>query len=345
MSKDSAKKGISRTLQLKPIKFSELKDGNDMTLTQLMAIFAETYPTVGSRTDVTGITLTTGETIPQLCTFFNNYQAFDEKTCIFEIWSYEPGLIPQTLTPDPSMKNAVTDSVVSDNDDDESGGKKKEFINIAHVLAFGQSAIIESTRSTGGVNTIQRYLNRMARKTGMGRRGNFFFTDAVTSKLTDEIDRAGGAVGFTVGVTSVNDKTESALLGVLSNVRGYMPSSGLLTVDWRSKDKLPTQKVIAAYEEAQNQDEIESVIIHLGDGSSIRGLSKFKIKKTVEVADIGGNNPDRGELLRKMVLYLEELCTLGADNKRILDESGALADNDIFIPDSRRSKKREADKQ
>ncbi len=345
MSRESNKKGISRTFQLKPIKFSELKAGNDMTLTQLMAIFADAFPTVGSRMDITGLTLASGETVPQLCTFFNNYQALDEKTCVFEIWSYEPGLIPQTLTPDPNMANAVTDSLPADDEDgSESNEPKKEFIHIAHVLAFGQSAIVESTRSTGGVNNIQRYLNKMSRRLGLGRRGNFFFTDAVTKKLTQEIDRAGGAVGFTVGVTSVNDNNESALLGVLSNVRGYMPSSGLLTVDWRSKDKLPTQKVIDAYEEAQKQDEIESVIIHLGDGSSIRGLSKFKIKKTVEVSDIGGNNPDRGELLRKMVLYLEELCTLGPDNKRILDESGALADNDIFIPDSRRSKKREADK-
>lgn len=128
MSRDSAKKGISRTLQLKPIKFSELKDGNTMTLTKLMAIFAGAYPTVGSRTDTTGITLATGETIPQLCTFFNNYQALDDNTCIFEIWSYEPGTIPQTLTPDPNMANAVTDNIISDSDEeehDESEPKKR----------------------------------------------------------------------------------------------------------------------------------------------------------------------------------------------------------------------------
>lgn len=318
-----------------------------MTLRKLMENFASAFPTVGSRTDTTGLTLATGETIPQLCTFFNNYKALDDDTCIFEIWSYEPGTIPQTLTPDPSLANAVTDSIINSEDagDDEPEGKKKEFIHIAHVLAFGHSAIIESTRSTGGVHNIQRYLNKMSRTSSIGRTGNFFFTDAITKELTKEIDRAGGAVGFTVGVTSVNDNNQSALLGALSSVRGYMPSSGLLTVDWRSKDKLPTQKVIEAYDEAQKQEEIESVIIHLGDGSSIRGLSKFKIKKIVHIDDVGGKNPDRAELLSKMVLYLEELCTPGADGKRILDDSGALADNEIFIPDSRRSKKREADKQ
>lgn len=344
MSRDSAKKPISRTLQLKPVKFSELKEASNMTLTKLMSFFAEHYPTVGSRTDTTGLKLATGEVIPQLCTFFNNFNMLGEDTCIFEIWSYEPGTIPQTLTPNPNLPNAVTDNIAQVSGQGEEGDVKKEFIHIAHVLAFGHSAIIESTRSTGGVHNIQRYLNKMARQAGLGRRGNFFFTDAVTKKLTQEINRAGGAVGFTVGVTSVNTDNKSELLGVLSNVRGYMPSSGMLTVDWRSKDKLPTQKVIDAYEEAQKQDEIESVIIHLSDGSSIRGLSKFKIKKVVEVDDVGGNNPDREELLRKMVLYLDELCTPGDDGKRILDESGALADNDIFIPDSRRSKKREANK-
>ena len=341
MAIPAPRKPISRTLQLKPIQFSELKDGNDTTLSGLMAVLAGELPTVGLRTDTTGVTLADMSVIPNQCTFFNNYQDLGDDTCLFEIWTYEPGTIPQTLTPDPSLENAVVDTVALEVDEE---GKTKEFIHISHVLAFGRCAIIESTRSTGGVHNIQRYLNKMARGIGLGRRGNFFFTDAVSSSLSKEIDRAGGASGFTVGVTSVDPNSKSELLGVLSGVRGYMPSSGILTVDWKSKDKLPTDKVIKAYDEAQQQEEVETVIIHLNDGSSIRGLSKFKIKKTVHVDDVGGKNPDRGELAHKMVLYLEELCTPGKDGKRILDESGGLADNEIFIPNSRRSKKREAGK-
>lgn len=337
---DSEIKPISRTLQLKPVKFSELKGGNDNTLPLLMEVLADAYPTVGERMDETG-TRIDDEFIPDLCTFFNNYQKLDDNLCIFEIWSYEPGVIPQTLTPDPDLINAEVDTAGHTDDD----GEKREFIHISHVLAFGHAAIVESTRSTGGVNNIQKYLNRMARKLGLGRKGNFYMTDAVTNQLSKEIDRAGGAVGFTVGVTQTDPNSKSALIGMLSGVRGYMPSSGLVTVDWKSKDKLPTKKVIEAYDEAQKQDEVESVIIHLSDGSSIRGLSKFKIKQTVHVDDVGGRNPDRAELKRKMVLYLDELCTPGADGKRILDESGALADNEIFIPNSRRSQKREAGKE
>ncbi|WP_367598035.1 hypothetical protein [Pseudomonas fulva] len=342
MAIEAPKKTISRTLQLKPVKFSELKDDNDRTLSWLMAKLADRYKTVGERTDETGITTTEG-VIPDLCTFFNNYKKLSEDSCIFEIWSYEPGLIPQMLTPDPNLPNAVVDSIVVPAND-EGGEPKREFINIAHVLVFGHAAIVESTRSTGGVNNIQRYLNRMARKSGMGRRGNFYFTDAVTKDLSKEIERAGGAVGFTIGVTSVDPNSDSALLGALSSVRGYIPSSGILTVGWTSKDKLPKDKVMKAYKDAQEQDEIESAIIHLGDGSSIRGMSKFKIKKLVHVDDVGGKNPDRNELKRKMVFYLDELRKPGSDGKRILDDSGVLADNEIFIPNTRRSKKREADK-
>uniref|UniRef100_A0A7C2BA61 Uncharacterized protein n=1 Tax=Pseudomonas graminis TaxID=158627 RepID=A0A7C2BA61_9PSED len=340
MTKETSRKPISRTLQLKPIKFSELKAGNTNTLPALMENYADVFKTVGARTDTTGLKLADGTIVPQLCTFFNNYKKLDDDTCIFEIWSYEPGMIPQTLTPDPSLPDAVVDVALGGED----GSDNKEFIHIAHVLAFGQSAIVESTRSTGGVHNIQRYLNKLGRMAMLGRKASFFFTDAITTELSKEIDRAGGATGFTVGVTSVDPNNKSALLGALSSVRSYMPSSGILTVDWRSRDKLPTSKVIEAYDEAQQQSEVESVIIHLQDGSSIRGLSKFKIKKTVQVEDVGGKNPNLEELRRKMVLYLEELCTPGVDGKRILDESGALADNEIFIPDSRRSKKREADK-
>ncbi|WP_176513488.1 hypothetical protein [Pseudomonas faucium] len=342
MATEAQKKTISRTLQLKPIKFSTLKDDNDRTLSWLMEELANLYPTVGDRTDATGVTTTEGF-IPDLCTFFNNYKKLSDNSCIFEIWSYEPGLIPQMLTPDPTLTNAVVDSIVVPSEK-EGGEAKREFINIAHVLVFGHAAIVESTRSTGGVNNIQRYLNRMARKSTVGRRGNFFFTDAVTKDLSKEIERAGGAVGFTIGVSSVDPNSDSALLGALSSVRGYIPSSGVLTVGWSSKDKLPKEKVMKAYEEAQEQDEIESAIIHLGDGSSIRGMSKFKIKKLVHVNDIGGKNPDRSELKRKMVFYLDELRKPGSDGKRILDDSGALADNEIFIPNTRRSQKREANK-
>jgi len=341
MATHPPRKPITRTLQLKPIQFSELKGGNETTLSNLMVFLAEALPTVGQRTDTIGVTLADSTVIPQQCTFFNNYKKLDEDSCIFEIWTYEPGTIPQTLTPDPNLTNAVVDTVLVEEGEE---GQVKEFIHISHVLVFGRSAIIESTRSTGGVHNIQRYLNRISRSLGVGRRGNFYFTDAVSSKLAKEIDRAGGANGFTVGVTSVDPNSKSALLGLLSSVRSYMPSSGLLTVDWKSKDKLSTEKVIAAYDEAQQQEEVETVIIHLNDGSSIRGLAKFKIKKVVHVEDIGGKNPNRDELMHKMVLYLEELCTPGSDGKRILDESGALADNEIFIPNSRRSKKREAGK-
>lgn len=342
MTTESLKKVISRTLQLKPIKFSELKDAGDRSLPWLMETLAARFTTVGARTDETGITTVEG-VIPQLCTFFNNYQKLNDISCVFEIWSYEPGVIPQTLTPDPTLPNAIIDSVIVEDEAESNSDPKREFIHIAHVLAFGHAAIVESTRSTGGVNNIQRYLNKMARNAGLGRKGNFYFTDAVTKDLSKEIERAGGAVGFTVGVSTIDPNSKSDLLGALSSVRGYMPSSGLLTVDWSSKDKLPTAKVMQAYDEAQQQEEVESVIIHLSDGSTIRGLSKFKIKKVVHVDDVGGKNPDRAELKRRMVMYLQELRTPGSDGKRILDDSGVLADNEIFIPASRRTKKREAD--
>ncbi|WPX21005.1 hypothetical protein RHM58_14755 [Pseudomonas sp. 10S4] len=185
-------------------------------------------------------------------------------------------------------------------------------------------------------------MNRLVKDHQLGRRFNFYFTDAVSSGLRSEIERGNGAVGFTLGLSESVPNAQSELLGMLSGVKSYMPSSGMMTVEWKSKDRLPVDKVIEAYDEAQQQDEIDSVIIHLSDGSSIRGLSKFKIKRTIEVADVGGKNPDRAELGHKMVGYLEDLCAPGRNGKRILDEFGALADNEIFVPTARRVKERPA---
>jgi len=353
MAPNAILKPLSRTLQLKPIQFSPQKPGQELNLVGLMDILHERLPTVGERTWTIGLTLEDTSFIPQLCYFFNNYQKLDSDTCLFEVWSYEPGLIPLTLTPDPSSLNAVIDTEAqaehegnTESDEEEGSaskvGEKKrpEFIEISHVLVFGGSAIIESTRHTGGVNYIQRYLNKKAKELELGRRSTFYFTDAVSAGLQAEIDAGGGAVGFTLGMSRAATDSENELLGVLSQVRSYMPSSGMLTVDWRSKDRLPTAKVVAAYAEAKDLDEIENVIIHLESGSTIRNLSKYKIKRTIEVADAGGKNPDRDELCRKMVLYLEELTALDPNGTRVLDDNGVLVNNEIFIPDSRRVKER-----
>ncbi|MCX2709090.1 hypothetical protein [Pseudomonas sp. DCB_BG] len=328
-----ARKPISRTLQLKPVQFSPHQQGEEVTLVQLMRELRDRCPTVGSRIWEQMVSLADGTKIPQQCFFFNNYHDLDDQTLMFEVWSYEPGALPQTLTPDPNQQNAVIDE--RDGTDDS-----REMIQISHVLVFGKSAIIESTRGAGGIIFIQRYLNRLAKDHELGRKFSFYFTDAVSSALRGEIERGKGAVGFTLGLSESVPNAESELLGMLSGVKGYMPSNGMMTVEWKSKDTLPVDKVIAAYDEAQQQDEIDSVIIHLANGSSIRGLAKFKIKKTIEVEDVGGKHPNRAELSQKMLVYLEELCEPGANGKRILDEFGALADNEIFIPTARRAKER-----
>ena len=354
MAKKPVLKPLSRTFQLKPIQFSPQKPGAELDLAGVMESLQARLPTVGDRTWTIGLTTDT-DFIPQLCYFFNNYQKLDAQTCLFEVWSYEPGLIPLTLTPDPNSLNAVIDSEAiaalhEDEDLDgevEGGGvqdleekKRAEFIEISHVLVFGSAAIIESTRNTGGVSYIQRYLNKKAKEAGLGRSSTFFFTDAISGGLKEEIDQGGGAVGFTLGMSRGAVDSENELLDVLSQVRSYMPSNGMLTVEWRSKDKLPTDKVIEAYTEAQDLDEIEKLIIHLDSGSTIRNLSKYKIKRTVEVDDVGGRNPDRAELCRKMVNYLEELTTVNLEGKRILDDNGVMVNNEIFIPSARRVKER-----
>lgn len=330
-----ARKPISRTLQLKPVQFTKQPPGEDeVTLVQLMRKLRDHCPTVGSRIWEQVVALADGTKVPQQCFFFNNYQDLDDDTLFFEVWSYEPGAIPLTLTPDPHQQNAVID-VRDDGEEDE-----REMIHISHVLVFGKSAIIESTRGAGGVIFIQRYLNRIAKDHVLGSHYRFYFTDAVSAGLRGEIERGKGAVGFTLGLSESVPNAESELLGMLSGVKSYMPSNGMMTVGWKSSDRLPTEKVIQAYDEAQAQDEIESVIIHLADGSSIRDMAKFKIKKTIEVEDVGGKNPNRGELAQKMLAYLEELCEPGADGNRMLNEFGALSDNENFIPAARRAKER-----
>lgn len=329
-----AKKPIRRTLQLKPIQFSKDEKG-DKRLLDVMLKLNSMCPKVGNRLWAKNVVLDDGTLIPQTCFFFNNFNQLDERSCIFEVWSYEPGSMPVTLIPDLDLTNAEID----EKQWEETERDGRELIHISHVLVYGKCAIIECTRGTGGVNSIQQYLNALMKALAIPRTSRFYFTDAVSGSLQREIKRGGGAVGFTLGISAPKTQSKSPLLGMLSTVKSYMPSSALLTIDWKSKETLSSGKVIDAYNEALGENEIDSVIIHLKDGSSIRRMSKFKIKKNVDVADIGGKNPSHVELSTKMLDYLEELTT--ADElERVLDENGALVDNEIFIPNSRRTSKR-----
>ncbi|MER1087815.1 hypothetical protein AAA607_29245 [Pseudomonas aeruginosa] len=333
-----ARKPLSRTLQLKPVQFSKEIPGQEITLVHLMHQLSNMCPTVGQRMWTRTMKLTDGTVLPQYCHFFNNYQRLDDLTCVFEVWSFEPGAMPVSMVPDPSQPNAVIDLAQWD----EGNNDGRELIHISHVLVYGKAAIIECTRGTGGVNSIQTYLNRLVRELGLATNNRFYFTDAVSASLQGEIRRGGGATGFTLGLSAAVANTKNPLLGMLSSAKNYMPNSGLVTIDWKSKTQLSTDAVIEAYNDAQNQSEIDSVIIHLKDGSTIRSLSKFKIKRNIEVEDIGGKNPNRDELVRRMVVYLNELLEPADQHRKVLDQTGALADNEIFIPNSRRDKKRNA---
>ncbi|EIU4985881.1 TPA: hypothetical protein ACQGUY_006331 [Pseudomonas aeruginosa] len=337
------KKALQRTLQLKPVQFSKPVDG--ISLYNLMVSLNDRCPIIRNRLHVKSLTLQDGTVIPQICYFYNNFEILDDTTCKFEVWSYEPGVMPHLLEPNPDLPNAVIPEELQQeaegNAEVQDGEKdNRELIHISHVLVFGKSAIIECTRGTGGVHHIQSYLNRIMRDLNIPRPSNFYFTDAVSGSLKAEIDRAGGAIGFTLGMSTAVANAENPLVGMLSSAKQHMANSSMVTVGWSSKTKLDTNAVVQTYEQAQQQDEIESVIIHLKDKSTINSLSKFKIKRDVEVADIGGKNPSRPELWRKMLEYLEYLTTPDDDGNRILDETGALAGNETFIPLSRRNNKR-----
>lgn len=338
------KKALQRTLQLKPIQFSKPRDG--ISLYDLMIALNDRCPIVRNRLYTKSLKLQDGTIIPQICYFYNNFKVLDASTCKFEVWSYEPGVMPHFLEPNPDLPNAVIpeeaaqEAADEDNAEEHTEKDNRELIHISHVLVFGKSAIVECTRGTGGVNHIQSYLNRIMRELNIPRPSNFYFTDAVSGSLKAEIDRAGGAIGFTLGMSTAVNDAQNPLIGMLSSAKQHMANSNMVTVGWSSKTKLDTDAVVQTYEQAQQQDEIESVIIHLKDKSTINNLSKFKIKNDIEVSDIGGKNPSRPELWHKMLDYLEYLTTPDDAGNRILDETGALAGNEIFIPTSRRNNKR-----
>lgn len=328
-----ARKPVQRTLQLKAIQFSKPVEG--LGLYQVMKKLNDLCPAIGNRLWEDNIKLEDGSLVPRQCYFYNNLQFLDDKSCFFEVWSYEPGSMPPTLVPNPLLPNAQIDLSQWNTED----GARPELIHISRVLVYGKAAIVESTRGTGGVEQIRRYLNKITKDYNFSQ-FRFYLSDAISSNLAGEIRRGGGATGFSLAVSAPSETSKNPLMGMLSSIKKHIPATGSLTVDWKSKSALPTDAVVRAYSDAKDDEEVDSIIIHLKNGSTIRRLSKYKVKQSVEVTDIGGKNPHNDELAQRMIQYLEELLSPDAEGGRVLNDDGALAANEIFTPNSRRNSQR-----
>lgn len=281
-------------------------------------VFNQT-PTIGDRIEQDGNIDSSGTFIPNLCYFFNNYGKYGNGAIYFEIWSYIPGSVPAGYIPDPKATNATFD--ISHFLDPK--GNPKEVIHISHVLLFGEVAVIEATKGTGGSGLVERYLNKIFKKYCKPRPPRVAFTVAMSTDLEREIEQGGGAVGFSLGITSPI-ATQNPIAGLLSSASSKLQSSDAVMLTWTAKgqSKLDVTEVVNEARAAHN-DHFDDIVIKLKHGS-IRGLSKYRMQDKAEVDDLGGKNPDHAQLRDLMTHYLNKLMTPDSSGKRTIDASGKL---------------------
>lgn len=310
---------VKRTLYLKTVKFlSRGKQGYEPpAIHDLLTQVSNKAVTVGDRLFEKKV----GDDDNYMHCFMNNFRKAKNGVVTFEFCSYVPGMILPQLQPDPSVENAVhTYNPIPSPD----GEKNSELVHVAEVLAFGSSMIIENVPGMGGLALLSQYITEMARRFVDEKHYSVKLVDLVSDDLKKRIESAGGVEAMTLKVAH-NGNDDFKFSRVMNPAKKLVPNTSVLTVTWDGKSSgvLDENAVLQAFDEATDEDpDIDGIIIKLKDGTSINGTSRYKVKRSVEVDETVGRNPNRQQIRSELKRYLMELMDVDLNGNRTLDENG-----------------------
>ena len=307
---------VTRTLMAKMVRFAagNRRDFSAPSIDGILRSILSSAETIGSRhwPDLP---------VPKdanRCFFID--KVFDRAAgVLFHICAYEPGHTPLGVLPDMDAEEADVQPVPMDDPDT---GVRREVVTICRCLGVGDVLIIENVKGAGGVNAVSHLLTHLIRKYIDQKHPSMHLIDVANQELREAISRGGGVVEIVMDLahSAVNDGSRYAQ--PLSGIRRLVRNTGLLRVSHRAKSgHLEDDDVIAAFEEAQEDDGLDKVTLRLHDSTVIDKLRRFKLRKPVTVTKTGDGSPNGSEIQRAMWDYLRELQEL-QEGRRILDEDG-----------------------
>jgi len=146
----------------------------------------------------------------------------------------------------------------------------------------------------------------------------------INNDLAEMIRKSGGVSELSMALAHSYESNASRFSNPLNPTRKMFANTGTVRVNWEASANqvLGETEVLAAYEDASDEEGPERIFIKFADGSSLNGFDKLKIKTVVEVDDIGGRNPNRNQMRSALTTYLADLMTPDFEGKRVIDQNG-----------------------
>lgn len=244
---------------------------------------------------------------------------------LFELGTYVPGAAPLQLQADIDADAKEVDIQPFPITDPETG-ESREIVTAMSALALGDALIVESVKGFGGTSLLAKFLTYLVQTYANSDCPRIHLRDVVSRNLKDAIKAGGGVVELILDLDSIRAQEQiSGRFGrQMKDLGNEIDGTELFRASFIStEDVLSDEDVIAAYSELDSDDGLDGVNLRLKDGSHLKELSRFKIKRRITVDGIQGRHPNRFQVEQEMWGFLKQLQTLN-DGKRVLTEDGVF---------------------
>jgi hypothetical protein len=242
---------------------------------------------------------------------------------IFEFCSYLPGNYPPSLTPRFDSKD-VDISIMAP----FAGGEQREYVTTVQVLVNGLSLIMEHSKGVGGAAALRKYLTHLLRQhSNDPRHPSINLIDAASRPdLHRAIARGGGVLMMQLPLVHQSaDNSQRPYHRTLSELFSKVGGTDKVVAIYSSRDGLQVNDVVAAFEEADQDDEDElGCQITLMNGEKLTP-SRYRIQKRISVPVTEGRNPVPQAVREEIKAYMIELLDDAAVGGALLTRDGNWA--------------------
>ena len=253
--------------------------------------------------------------------FLNDWNQEQHGRWSFKVCSYIPGLQAKFMKELDLSGGSVplSNQTVTDRN-----GQRLDLVTVFNVVAYGEAVIVEIRKGTGGTHVLAQLLNILFKKFVSETHPRIRLENAVSSDLREEIEQGGGAIGINMRIQEPNTEDGDVYRVQLSELKHHFTNAKDLRLSWTARTTFSHNEIEAAYDDAVEQEDIESLSIKLANNSSIT-LGDYKISKLLNNYNVDGSGtPDSAELIGDMLIYMRDLMRR-QDGRAYLNRDGTLA--------------------
>jgi hypothetical protein len=249
---------------------------------------------------------------------------------MLELVCYRHGMAPEQTTPDFAANTLPisTQPIV-----DQATGQTRQVVHSYRALFYGQCAIIEVEKGGGGTAMLSHCLTTLLRTHVNPDLPTIELMDVVGANLRKSIEAAGGVERISATLATGTTNRRRPLSRRLSLLKRWGGGRTVVRAEIEFGEGDNVSKGIAALNEYEGDNGLESVTVHLRDGQKISGSKRFCEKRKMDIDVLPSGNLSGTDIEATLWNYLDELRRPDEDGWRIIDNEGRPAGAEIIGED------------